>query len=228
MVVARFCLAALAFALLASSAQAQRSRLGEEDVAKPGDCELDLAASRQSARGAAAERESALQLDCGIGWRTELVVGVVRRHGGGGRADAIELEARTALFQRGGVAWSVVYGAAAERRAGASWRGSGHRVGIDAAWRPAEAWVLDGRIVRQRDRIEGRSSWVSSFGLEHELSDRAEARLEIEDESRSRPLLGLELRYEFWPDRARLGLSYAARAGAARERRWGLGVTFEF
>ena len=228
MVLPRRLLATLACALVAHAAHAQRSRLGEDDVAQRGECELELARTRQTARGAAAERESAMQLDCGIGWRTELVLGIASRQGSGEHAGALEVEARTALFQGGGVAWSVVYGAAAERSAGASWRGSTHVIGLDAAWRPAPAWVIDSRLVRLRDRIERRGSRVWSLGVEHELSDRFEARIEAEDESRRRPLVTLGLRYEFWPDRARFELSYAARAGAPRERRAGAGIVFEF
>jgi hypothetical protein len=223
-------LAALACAAACSASHADRSRLDDEDVAERGDCEIELAAERQTARRAATERETALQLDCGIGWRTELKAALARQRSPGERTDSFDLEARTALFDRAvaGVAWSIAYGASAERSAGGPWRRSAHFLALEGALRPAEAWVVEAEVAWRRDRIDRREAWVWTLGVEHEISDLLEVRAELEDDNRSRPLAGIELRYEFWPDRARLNLSYAARSGPSRERKLGLGVTFEF
>lgn len=223
-------LAALACAVACHASHADRSRLDEEDVAKPGECEVELAFERQTARRSATERETAGQLDCGIGWRTELTLALARQRSSGERSDSFDIEARTGLADRAiaGIAWSLAYGVSAEREARGPWRRSAHFVAIEGALRPAEAWVVEARVGWRRERLERREAWGWLLGVEHEFSDRLEMRAELDDDSRSQPLAGIELRYEFWPDRARLNLSYAARAGRSHERRLGVGVAFEF
>ena len=221
-------LATLACAAVCTASHAGRSRLDNEDAAKRGDCEIELATARQTTRGAASENDTVVELDCGIGWGTELVAGLGRQRSAGERTGSIDLEARTALFDRGGIAWSLGYGLSAERGAGGPWRRSAHFVALEADWRPADTWVVEGRVGWRRDRLESREMRLWTLAVEHEISDLLEARLEVEDDTRSRPLGSIELRFEFWPDRARLNVSYAARSGQGRERRLGVGVTFEF
>ena len=223
-------LATLACAAVCTASHANRSRLDDEDAAKRGDCEIELATARQTARGADAEHETAVELDCGIGWRTELVAALGRQRSAGERAESVDLEARTALLDRGssGIAWALSYGASAERGAGGPWRRSAHFVALEANWRPADIWVVEGRVGWRRDELERREMRLWTLAVEHEISERLEARVEVEGDTRSRPLASIELRFEFWPDRARLNLSYAARSGPTHERRPGVGVTFEF
>lgn len=220
------CIAALV-CVAAATAHADRSRL-DEDVADSGDCELELAWERASARRSSRSYASLAQLDCGIGLRTELSATAARERSGSERTEAFDLEARTALFGAAGIGWSLTYGGSAERGGGRGWRRTAHFVALDAAWRPADGWLAEAQLASVRDREERRSLWAWTLALEHEISDRLEARAEVEDDDRSRPLTALELRYEFWPDRARLRLSFATRGGAAHERRFGAGVAFEF
>ena len=225
-------LATLACAAVCTASHANRPRLDDADVAKRGDCEIELVTARQTARGAAAEHETAVELDCGIGFGTELVAAMGRQRSAGERAESIDLEARTALLHTGGgssgIAWSLAYGASAERGAGGPWRRSAHFVALVANWRPADTWVVEGRVGWRRDTRERRETRLWKLAFEHEIFDRLEARVEVEDDTRSRPLASIELRFEFWPDRARLNLSYAARSGPTHERRLGVGVAFEF
>ena len=223
-------LATLACAAVCTASHADRSRLDDEDAAKRGDCEIELATARQTARGAAAEHDTAVEVDCGIGWRTELVAALARQRSAGARAESFDLEARTALLDWGssGIDLSLTYGASAERGAGGPWRRSAHFVALEADWRPADAWVVTGRVGWRRDELERRDMRLWTLAVEHEISDLLEARVEVEDDTRSRPVAIIELRFEFWPDRARLNVSYAARSGPTHERRLGVGVTFEF
>ncbi len=223
-------LVTLACAAVCTASHAGRSRLDDEDAAKRGECEIELATARQTARGAAVEHETAVELDCGIGWRTELVAALARQRSAGERTESIDLEARTALFDRGssGIAGSLAYGASADRGAGGPWRRSAHFVALEANWRPADTWVVEGRVGWRRDQLERREMRLWMLAVEREISDRLEARVELEDDTRSRPLASIQLRFEFWPDRARLNVSYAARSGPTHERRLGVGVTFEF
>lgn len=227
-------LVALLCALACGASHADRSRLDDENVARRGDCEVELAMERQTVRQAeghsVAPHAEVVQLSCGVGARTEIVAAYTRERSDGERALAVDLEARSTLFDlgRAGGAWSLSYGASAERSAGTSWRTVAHFVALDAAWRPAEAWVLEARLGWSRDRIEARHTRAWLLAVEHEISDRLEVRAEVADDPHSRPLVGVELRCEFWPDVARLQLSWAARSGASRERRLGVGLAFEF
>lgn len=228
---ARRLLAALACVAACHAAHADRSRVAEDgDAAEAGDCELDLAFERQTARGTAAERERSMQLDCGIGWRTELVVALARGRSEDGRREAIDLEARTSVFERGagGLSWALEYGLSVERIGGGHWRRSEYFVALDAAFAPVPAWVIEARLGSARDLIERRDRTLWTLGVEHEISDALEARAELDGDDRERPLASVELHYEFWPDVARINLSYGARSGPLRERRVGVGVTFEF
>jgi hypothetical protein len=220
---------ALACVVASGSAHADRFRL-DDDVAERGECELEVAAERLSAKDAAAETAGLVQLDCGIGWRTELVATFVGASGGEGRAQAFELEARTLILAKGiaGSTWSLLYGAGIERSAGQSWRGSNQFVAVEAAWRPADAWVAEAQVGAAYDRIDRQRVWQAQVAVEHEFSDLLDARVELADSNRNRPVAAVEVRYEFWPDRARVNLSYAARSGGDRERLAGVGISFEW
>lgn len=223
-------LAALACLAACHAAQADRFRLDYEDVVEVGDCELEIASERHSARGAATEREQSIQLGCGIGWRTELVATLARRRSDGERSRAIDIEAKTSLFDRpkGGIAWALDYGASAEREPPGSWRWTEHFLALEAAYRPAEAWVIEAQLGAARERLERRNRTIWTLAAEHEFSDLLEARAELEGESRSRPMVNVELSYEVWPDVGRINLSCGARTGRTHERRVGLGLVFEF
>lgn len=227
----RFLLAALVCTLACPAAWADRSRLADDDdVVEAGDCEIEWAQGRQTVRGAARQSDSSLQLGCGIGWRTELAASWARRRAGGPPEQGIGLQAKTSLREGGhrGLGWALLVGVEGERGAGASWRRSGHAVAIEASLQPHRAWRAEARLGSARSRFERRDSTLWSLSVEHGLAEATQVRAELEGDDRSRPLAGLGLRYEVWPDLAALTLAYQLRGGPSRERRLGLALTIEF
>lgn len=222
-------LAALVCAAACHAAWADRSKLDEEDAVEPGDCELELQRERKTLRGGPSELESTVQLGCGIGLRTELVVAVARQRSGSAREESIDFEAQTWLGRVGGLGWTLELGASRERESGTRWQLAAHKAAIVAAYQPSDAWVVDAKLGAVRDRIQRRHTTVWELAVEHEVSDPLVVRAALEgNDRRGRPFATIELKYEFWPDRARVNLSYGGRSGAAHERLVGVGVTFEF
>ena len=230
---ARCLFATLACLALCGPARADRSALADADgVIEAGDCEIETAFERRTARGSAAQRAAAMQLVCGIGWRTELAVTFARQRVDTLRQVATGMEVKTSLRERGsvgaGVGWTLAWGAGTERNPGGRWRSSEHFVAIEASLEPRSAWLIEARLATLRERAAHRYSTQWALAVEHALSATLEARAEIEGDDRGRPLTSLGLRYALWPDHALLSLSYAFSAGPARERRARIGITFEF
>lgn len=228
----RASLSALFFAAACQAAWAERSRLdASADIVERGDCEIETAWQRRSTRGEPRERESALRFGCGIGWNTELAVVFARTRGAGAPGAARGVEGKTSLRERsaGHPGWTLVYGAGAER-AGATgpWRTSEQFIALEATLQPASGWLFEARLGSVRQRIARRNSTLWSLGLEHGLFERLEAVAELSGDDRDRPVASVGLRYQIWPEHALLSLNYGVKMAPQRERRLGLGITFEF
>lgn len=229
---ARGLVAALACALAGGGpALADRSRLDDDtDVLDAGDCELEMKAERTTVRGAAAERGSAVQLGCGIGWRTELVAMFATNRSDGPRTQGSAVEGKTALRDRSGdrIGWTLAYGVATEREAGLSWRRSGQFIAIEATRTLGRLWLVEAKLGAARDRASHSDATRWGLAVERALTDALEAGVEIDGDDRQRPLVAAGLRYEILPDRALVSLSYGLRSAPIRERRLSLAITVEF
>lgn len=224
-------LSALACAVACQLAQADRSRQADNaDVLDRGDCELETAFERHTARGAAPERDSSVRLGCGIGWRTELAAASARRRGEGVRDESISVEGKTSLREPGigQIGWTLVYGIGMQRGEMARWRRSESFAAVEVAIQPANDWQLEARLGSSRDHLARSDKTVWATAVEHALTEVVELRVEADGDDRSRPFVGVGVRWLFWPERALLSVSCGARPGPLRERRFGVGVTFEF
>lgn len=67
-----------------------------------------------------------------------------------------------------------------------------------------------------------------TLAVEHAITEAVETLAEVAGDDRRRPQVSVGLRYIVWPEHALVSLSYGASTGPLRERRLGLGVTFEF
>jgi hypothetical protein len=223
-------LAGLACLLASHAAWADRSRLEDEsDIAEAGECAAEWALERQR-EGAATAQETALELDCGIGWRTELLAAFGRQRSAGERAEAIALEALTSLRDRadGIVGWALVWGLARERAGTGDWRSAEHFVAIELTWHPDPGWLLQARLGTLRDRLERRDATPWALTLEHGLRDGVEVAAELEGDDRRRPMAGVMLRFELGHEDLSVLSSYATSLGAPRERRVGLALGIDF
>lgn len=225
-------LAMLALAATCSGAQAERSRLADDaGVVEAGDCEIETAFERKSVRGSARERGSSIQFGCGIGWQTELVASFARKHSDGAtREEAVGLEAKTSLRKRGDgrIGLTLVLGVGGERLAGGPWRRNEHSLALEATYAPAQGWLIEAKFGSARDRFARNDKTLWLLGVEHRLTETLEARAEIGGDDRRRPLLGVALRWQFWPENASVKVSYGTRAGPERERLVSAAFSFEF
>ena len=224
-------LATLAVLAACGATSAAPSRLADEsDVVEAGDCEIEAAVERHRVRGEAPERQSSLQLVCGIGWRTELQAEFARRRGDGSHGQAIGLEARSSLraSSLGRPGWAVMYGASSERHGTGPWHQSDLFVALEAAVRPAPGWLVAARVGTARDRRGRSDSTTWALSVEHGVNDALELGAGLRGDDRSRPLISLEVRWHVLPDQVQLNLSGGASSGPQRQRRIGLGLTFEF
>lgn len=223
---------ALICAAACQTVQAERSRLDDNvDVVEGGDCEVETTWQRRTQRGEPPERESALRLGCGIGWGTEWAATFARASSNGARDDGVGFEGKTQLRQRtaGRLGWALAYGADAERAArGGPWRQSEQFIQLEATVQPAARWLAEVKLGTARQTRARRDSTRWSVGLEHGFWDGAEAVAELEGDDRDRPTASLGLRYTIWPEHAVLALSYGVKMAPQRERRLGVGLTFEF
>ncbi len=214
------------------AAWAERSRLDDEvDIVERGDCDVETKWQRRTARGEALERESALRLGCGIGWSTELALAFARTRSADARGDALDIEGKTSLRERSGgrLGWALAYGVAAERAGpGVPWRRTERFILIEATLQPATGWLAEVSLGNARQRSARRDTTLWSLGLERGFSDSFEAVAELSGDDRDRPTASVGLRYQIWPDHALLSLTYGVKMTPLRERRLGLGVTFEF
>ena len=85
-----------------------------------------------------------------------------------------------------------------------------------------------GSISSARDHRASSDKTLWALAVEHALTDAVELRVEADGDDRSRPLVSVGLRWLFWPEHALLTLSSGARTGPVRERRFGVGLSFEF
>ncbi len=224
-------IAGLACAAACHAALADRSRLStESEVIDAGDCELETAIERTKASGSAPERRPSLQLNCGVGWRSELALLFASTQGNEPRLRAIGIEGKTALLDRaaGRIGWGLAYGVEAERSGESPWRRAGQFIALEAAYAIDKDWRVEARLGTARDLAARSDSTVWALALERALGAAFEARLELSGDDRQRPRWNASLRYEVWPDHALLSLSYGVRTGPARERQAGMSVTFEF
>ncbi len=223
-------LAALCCSLACSSARAERFRVGDDSDTEAGDCQLDLSIEQRRSTAEPALRESALALDCGIGWQTELSVSLTRQRSAGSSERSLGIEGRTVLPNSGpaGLGWALVYGVDGQRGSLGGWQRSGQFIGLESGLQLAPWLRVELKVESVRDHRERRHASRWTFGVEQALGDAVELRAEWGAQSGQRPAPSLSVRWAAWPDVAALTLNWSAPAGPARERRAGAGLSFEF
>ena len=115
----RLCIAAL---FVISPAAWAGQPLSTEDAAvlERSDCELETSLRRQSARAADAASGIALKVGCGVGWRSQLALGLDGERSGGRTDQGLRLGGKTALNDAaaGLPAFTLAWELAAARPAG--------------------------------------------------------------------------------------------------------------
>lgn len=214
---------------------AERARLGDEaEVSERGDCELEWAMrrerERERERRAARRHGRSLELGCGVGGDSEVSLALQRDRGSEGeRESAAEIELKTVFAPRAGagIGWSLIAGARRERAPQVPSRWAEQSLAVAAAQEPAAGWRVEARLGTQRNLVERRDRSAWEIALEHALSERWEARMQLAGEDRNRPQWALALRWQFWPDQVALTLRHGGSMGSGRTRQSALAVAWE-
>lgn len=174
-------------------------------------------------------RDTSLELDCGIGWQTQVNLVGFRLREGSDSGSGWSLSGKTALYGQdgGGPAFTVSYGAARVRMAGAGTTAS-WITGI-ATWPLADKLALHTNLGWQRDSATRLSSTFTGAALELKASERLDTSLEAFVVDREAgPWVQLGLRYALLPERWSVNASLARQAASGHAVRWTLGTMLYF
>ncbi len=221
----------LALALAGTAAQADRSKLSEDEHPfEPGDCELESAWQRSTPRGAPSQRQSAWQLSCAVWARTEMALALERQRNDGVREQALGAEAKVKLLERATGRPSLTLRLASQwqRLDSGPWRHATQAFGVEAALQPGPGWLVEGSLGTQRERSSGRNHGTWELALERRLAEAVEIKFSWAGQEGGPPAATLGLRLQVVPEHLLLTLSLGRRGGAQPERIQGLALTVEF
>ncbi|MBI3346574.1 MAG: hypothetical protein HY020_05115 [Burkholderiales bacterium] len=222
----RFTTAALSL-LAAGVAHAGRPLQTDDAPVMASDaCELEAAHSdwRQGGRG---QRQTYLQLGCGIGWETEVALQVQQPR-------EFVLGAKTQLASstwRDGdaqvsLAWSL-----AHRHVETAWRRSGAGLVLVATAPLTRDWVLHANLGHQRDELARRRSTGWALAAEHNgLGDagRWQPMAEVFGDDRGNTWANAALRLALLPERVFIDASLGRQLGGGRARLASAGFKLAF
>lgn len=216
----------LLLAAAATGAQAGRPLQAEDaPTMAPGACEFEGASSQWRSDGQT-QRQSNLQLGCGIGWGTEIALQAFK-------PSELALNGKTRFFStpwRDGdllltLAWSTNH-----RRVEAAWRRSSAGLILVASAPLSRDWVVHANLGHQRDELARRSSTTWALAAEHNglgEQERWQPMAEVYGDDRGRPWVNAALRVALVPDSAFIDGSLGRRLGSD-ERLLTLGFRLAF
>lgn len=208
---------ALSLALAACTAQAGRPLQAEDAaVMDPRACELEGAHGDWRLDGAG-QRQTGLQLGCGIGWGTEVALNVIRPR-------ELALNGKTLLTSAAWadgdaqltLAWSLSH-----RHVETVWRRSSAGVILVGSLPLTRDLTLHANLGHQRDEMQGRRSTTWALAVEHGgfgEGGRWQPMAEVFGDDRGRPWANAALRVALLPDRVFVDASYGRQFSGPRAR----------
>jgi hypothetical protein len=165
-------LCAATLALLNLPAEAGRPlQTDDAGVLDRAGCELEAAAQQDKAEG---ERStsSGVQLGCGIGWNSQLGVGVSTAQGGGLRQTGAMVGGKTGLWQAevdngNGAALALSWQVAADRATGEGWRHTGHELRLLGTRPLNDALTVHANLGHAYSAADRTHSTLWGLALEH-------------------------------------------------------------
>ena len=226
----RLCLAAL---LVPASAAWAGQPLATEDAAvlSRSDCEFESSLRRQTERGAASSSGAAVKLGCGIGWRSQVALGLDAERSGGRTDQGLKLGGKTALNEAaaGQPAFTLAWELAAARPAGGSLALEDTSALAVTTLTLRPALQLHANLGWSRSRSQRRSSTLWAVAVEQAASDRLDLMAEVYASDRDpAPWMAAGLRWALVPDKLSIDASAGLQASSARARRITLGVKAGF
>ncbi|MFT7776308.1 hypothetical protein [Roseateles sp.] len=195
------------------AARAGRPLQAEDaDIMDPRACELEGAHSHWREQGAA-QRQTSLQLGCGIGGNSEVALQLIRPR-------ELALGGKTQFWRDGEtrvtVAWNL-----AHRHVEAAWRRSGAGLVLVASAPLAGDWVLHANLGHQRDELLHRRSTIWALAAEHNglgEGGRWQPMAELFGDDQGRPWANAALRVALRQERLFVDVSMARRLGGVNAR----------
>lgn len=219
-------LRAIAIASLLSAlgtAQAGRPLQAEDaGVMDPQACELEGAHSHWRQPGAA-QRQTSLQLGCGVGSGTEIALQAIR-------PQELALVGKTQVWQAGEAQFTLAW-TLAHRHVAAAWRRSGASLALVASAPLVPAWTLHANLGHQRDEMQHRRSTTWALAAEHQglgEAGRWQPMAEVFGDDRGRPWANAALRVTLLPQRLFVDASLGRQLGGTKARLATLGFKFAF
>jgi len=185
-------------------------------VMDPQACEIEGAYSDRRAAGGN-QRQSYLQLGCGIGWGTEIALQALKPR-------ELVLGGKTQVFSEPwadgdaqlSVAWSL-----AHRRVQTAWRRSSAGLTLVASAPLSRSWVVHANLGHQRDELLRRCSTGWALAAEHNglgEAGRWQPMVEVFGDDHGRPWANAALRVALVPDRVFVDASLGRQLGGAKAR----------
>lgn len=182
----------------------------------PGSCEVEGASSNWRS-GGQTQRQSYLQLGCGIGGGTELALQAFTPR-------ELGLNGKTQFFSTGwrdgdaqlSLAWSLNH-----RRVETAWRRSGAGLILVASAPLSRDWTLHANLGHARDELQRRRSTTWALAAEHNglgEAGRWQPMAEVFGDDRGRPWANAALRLALVPDSVFVDASLGRQLGGAKVR----------
>lgn len=195
-------------------------------------CEAE-AATFSTRVSAASGLERSLSLSCGVGYASQLGVGISRANQDGERANGLSFSGKTGLWagQSGG-SMAVAWGARWSRVTGGGWRDSGIVLNAVYSGPASVGLMLHGNLGHERDPMERSVATIWALALEHAAFALGGLQIapmaEVFGDDHSAPFWSAALRFTLLPDRFYLGLSYGRQINHARARLATASIKFAF
>jgi hypothetical protein len=226
----RLCIAAL---FVISPAAWAGQPLSTEDAAvlERSDCELETSLRRQSARAADAASGMALKVGCGVGWRSQLALGLDGERSGGRTDQGLRLGGKTALNDAaaGLPAFTLAWELAGARPAGGSFSLEDPTALAVTSLTLRPALQLHANLGWSHSRSAQRSSTLWAVAVEQAATDRLDLMAEVYASDRERsPWMAAGLRWALVPDKLSIDASAGLQPVSAGQRRVTLGLKAGF
>lgn len=229
------CCHLLAAACLALPTLVQAARPLQTDdggVLDPGACEI-VGFAQQVREQGQRSNEAALEGACGLGWNSQLGLGLARARDAGGHVSGLSLAGKTGLWQAGagGAALALSWWLDSAKAPAHSWRHVGTGVNLLATAPLGAGHQLHGNLGHSRDHVTHRQSTTWSLAIEHGGLGQHKAwapMAELFGDDREPPWWNLGLRVTVVADKAWLDLSWGRQISAAKPALVTLGLKLGF
>lgn len=202
-------------------------------VLAAGDCEAEAYANRLNLRGSGRENSASAQIGCGLGANAQADLAYGRSNqpdaDNRGHKESVSANAQLRLLETpGGHAVALAAGSSMGRTGREAFQFDS--INLNAIWTAplSDRWTSHANLgwARKRSDSTQRTTW--NLALEYQLKQGLDAGAELYGDDRSRPWLGLGLRFAC-TEKLVFGASYAAQsASLLRPRLFSLGVTAGF